>query len=278
MLAEKVQRKYRALVGGIRPLGRAAVCFSGGVDSSLLLAAAVEALGSEVLALIGSSAAVPASEVEAAARFCKERGIEHVVVRTHEFDIAGFDRNPENRCYLCKQELFSRFEDVADEHGIVWLLEGSNMDDMGDYRPGAQAVAEDERVRSPLQEAALAKDEIRSIARELGLPTWDKPSAACLNSRFEFGDLITAQSLSMVEQAEDYLKSLGFAQVRVRMKGTTARIELLEDDIGRIVEPRLRREVDAKLKGLGFRYVAVDLQGYRTGSLNPVAESTRAGA
>lgn len=244
-----------------------AVAFSAGVDSTLLLAVAHEVLGERVLAITSRSPSIPAREIAEAQEFCNEHGIRHMVVDTHEFDIPGFDHNPVDRCYLCKKELFSSMMRVAAAQGIRTIAEGSNVDDEGDYRPGSRALAEMD-VASPLRLAGMTKDDIRTAAKGMGLAAWDKPSFACLNSRFAYGDLITAERLAMVDDAESALRAEGFSQVRVRVQEKTARIEVLPDDIPRIVEPLVRARIVEALKGCGFAYVSIDLEGYRTGSMN----------
>lgn len=272
MLDEDLQAKYDHLKDCIAQLGSCAVAFSGGVDSTLLLFAAHEALGDNALAVTGVSPSVPQREVDEAKAFCAEHSIKHVLVETHEYDIEGFDHNPADRCYHCKKELFRCVGAEAARLGFAHIAEGSNLDDLGDYRPGFAAIDE-LGVASPLREAQLAKADIRAISKGLGLPTWNKQSFACLNSRFEYGDLITEQKLSMVDAAEEALMALGFTQVRVRMSGTTARIEVMPKDIERVASPEVRDAIVPKLKELGFRYVALDLQGYRSGSMNEGLEA-----
>ena len=266
-LDDALQGKYQALRTVLQAHDNLAVAFSGGVDSTLLLAVAHEVLGERVLAITGKSPSVPAREIEETRVFCRERGIRHKVVETHEFDIEGFDHNPPDRCYLCKKEVFSQVSKAAASEGVQTMAEGSNLDDEGDYRPGFRAVQE-LGVVSPLREAGLTKVDIRAIARYLGLPQWNKPAFACLNSRFAYGDLLTAERLSMVDAAEEAIRGAGFTQVRVRIQDKTARIEVAPEDIARIVADDVRTQITDALKGLGFAYVSLDLQGYRTGSMN----------
>lgn len=266
-LGDVLQGKYQALRTVLQAHDSLAVAFSGGVDSTLLLAVAHEVLGEHVLAITGKSPSVPAREIEETRAFCRERGIRHRVVETHEFDIEGFDHNPPDRCYLCKKEVFSQVAKTAASEGVQTIAEGSNLDDEGDYRPGFRAVQE-LGVVSPLREAGLTKADIRAIARYLGLPQWNKPAFACLNSRFAYGDLLTAERLSMVDAAEEAIREAGFVQVRVRIQDKTARIEVAPEDIARIVADDVRMQITDALKGLGFAYVSLDLQGYRTGSMN----------
>ena len=263
MLAEKLER----LRDTLRSYNTLAVAFSGGVDSALLLAVAHDVLGTNVLAITGRSPSVPTREIDEARAFCGSRGIRHMVVDTHEFDIEGFDHNPPDRCYHCKRELLSCVKRVALANGISVIAEGSNLDDEGDYRPGARAVAE-MRVESPLRDAGLGKEDIRSLALHLGLPQWDKPAYACLNTRFAYGDLISPELLAMVDGAEDALRALGFKQVRVRIQEKSARIEVPPSDIEQLAQPDMRKRIVAALEALGFLYIAVDLRGYRTGSMN----------
>ena len=266
-LDDVLQGKYQALRTVLQAHDSLAVAFSGGVDSTLLLAVAHEVLGERVLAITGKSPSVPAREIEETRAFCHERGIRHKVVETHEFDIEGFDHNPPDRCYLCKKEVFSQVAKAAASEGVQTIAEGSNLDDEGDYRPGFRAVQE-LGVVSPLREAGLTKVDIRAIARYLGLPQWNKPAFACLNSRFAYGDLLTAERLSMVDAAEEAIRGAGFTQVRVRIQDKTARIEVAPEDIARIAADDVRTQITDALKGLGFAYVSLDLQGYRTGSMN----------
>lgn len=251
-------------------LGSVAVAFSGGVDSTFLLKVAHDALGDAAMAITARSESFPEREYREAADFCQREGIRHVAVQSDELDIPGFSHNPTNRCYLCKKEFFSQILGRMGEEGISYLCEGSNMDDEGDYRPGLKAVAE-LGVKSPLRHARLYKAEIRALSHEMGLPTWDKQSFACLSSRFPYGEEITRKKLAMVDEAEQFLIDRGFHQLRVRIHGdvgggTIARIEVAPAEMERLFDRRA--EVARRLREIGFTYVTMDLMGYRTGSMN----------
>lgn len=273
----KLKEKYDKLRSYLSNLGNVAVAFSGGVDSSFLLYAAREVLGYRVIAVTARSCSFPARELNEATAFCKAHGIRHYIVDSEELEIEGFSRNPVNRCYLCKSELFKKIRRIADENDISEVAEGSNLDDDGDYRPGLVAVAE-LGIRSPLRSAGMTKDDIRVLAKEAGLPTWNKQSFACLSSRFPYGENITKEKLSMVERAEQLLLDIGFRQVRVRIHGLMARIEILPTDFVKITEPEIRSKVTRELHSYGFTYISLDLDGYRTGSMNEALNQLKDGS
>lgn len=244
------------------------VAYSGGVDSTFLLKVASDVLGAKALAVIGDSSTLPSEEKQQAIEIAEKLNVRYQVIESREISNPDFAMNSKDRCYWCKSELFSKLREIADREHIKYVVDGSNADDRSDFRPGARAARE-YGVRSPLQEAGLTKDEIRKLSCDMGLPTWDKPSMACLSSRIPYGEEITEDKLEKVEKAERILKSLGFKQVRVRHYNETARLEVAESDIPRLAEPDLRKEIVAGLKAVGYRYIALDLEGYRTGSMNP---------
>ena len=263
------QRKWRELCDRIRGLGRLAVAYSGGVDSTLLFHTAVETLGREnALGLLVSSETLTPSEFEEARTLAVERGWPIEILAYSELDIAGFRENAIDRCYTCKKELFGRLLELARRRGFETLADGSSHEDLtDDYRPGMRASRE-LGVVSPLLELGLRKDEIRALSHAAGLPNWNKPSAACLASRFPYGTPITREGLDQVARGEALLRAKGFSQVRVRWHESVARIEVLADEIPRLLDPALRNEIVRTFKEIGFRYATLDLQGYRTGSLN----------
>jgi len=276
MLSEALQEKHDRLVAILRAMESVAIGYSGGVDSTLLLKVAVDTLGTRAVAMIGRSETYPTREFEDAVAIAAALGARSVVVRTEETDDLKFRENPADRCYYCKTELFGKLDEIALREGIRWIADGTITDDMGDFRPGMKAKAEKD-VRSPLLEAELSKAEVRALSKHLGLPTWDKPSFACLSSRFPYGTAITRENLAKVDRAETFLRDHGFRSFRVRFHdASTARIELSPEEIQRVFDPALRAGLVAFMKDLGFSYVTLDLQGYRTGSMNEVlSEETR---
>ena len=263
----ELAHKLDVLCESLNEFDRLAVAFSGGVDSSLLLKVASDVLGDGVMAMTGRSPSMPQRELDETVAFCNAYNIRQVIVDTHEFELEGFDHNPPDRCYHCKRELLSCIRDAAAAYDIWVVAEGSNLDDQGDYRPGFRAIKELDIV-SPLRGAGMTKADVRSLAKHLGLPNWNKPAFACLNSRFAYGEHITFERLDMVDKAETFLRDMGFENVRVRFHDNIARIEVSPSDINKLVEEDARKSVSEKLKSLGFLYVSVDLEGYRIGSMN----------
>jgi pyridinium-3,5-biscarboxylic acid mononucleotide sulfurtransferase len=265
--AGALDAKELALRRILDDLGSVVVAFSGGVDSAFLAVAAAAALGPRVLCVTADSPSYPARHREIALAIARDFSLQHEFLATAEMDSPEYRSNPSNRCYYCKQELFGRLTALARERGYAAVVDGNNADDRGDYRPGRDAARE-HGVRSPLDEADLAKAEVRQLSRRLGLPTWDQPASACLSSRIPYGSEVTIAKLRMIEQAEEVLQSLGFRHCRVRHHDDVARIELAPDEMVRALEGEVRDAIVRDLKTIGYRYVSLDLQGYRTGSLN----------
>lgn len=262
-----LNEKYNNLVKYLKDLGSVAVAFSGGVDSTFLLKVAHDTLGDKAIAVIAVLNSFPERERKEAEDFCCKEGIDYFICEIDELTIDGFSDNPKNRCYLCKSELMRRIKEVAKANGIAHVVEGSNTDDNSDYRPGHIAVAE-QGIKSPLRDNDLSKEDIRKLSKELNLPTWNKPSFACLSSRFVYGEKITREKLQMVEKAEKLLYDLGFSQFRVRIHGMMARIEVPTSEFEKIIVSENSLKINSSLKSLGFTYVSLDLGGYRTGSMN----------
>lgn len=267
-MMESLHKKNEKLGIILKEMGRCMIAFSGGVDSAFLLARALQVLGDNVLAVTASSETFPQREFDEAVALAKKLKAPHLTINIKEFENENFIKNDKNRCYFCRTGLFERLVKLAHEKGYPYIVDGTNASDVGDYRPGMKALKE-KGVRSPLKEAGLTKDDIRKLSKEMNLPTWNKPSFACLSSRIPYGTRITKEAINQLDLAENYLlKEIGLYQVRVRHHGQMARIEVDSDDFMKVVERR--EEINNKLKQLGFHYVTLDLQGYRTGSMNEV--------
>lgn len=264
-----LHEKYQILKENIKKRGSAAIAFSGGVDSTFLVKVAHEVLGDNMIAITATSSTYPERELKEAIQYAKDMGVKHLIISSEELDIEGFASNPTNRCYYCKKELFTKIKDIAKEHNVGYVFDGSNLDDTGDYRPGMQAARELEVV-SPLKEANLTKAEVRELSKELDLPTWNKPAFACLSSRFPYGNKITAPKLKMVDEAEQFLLDMGIRQVRVRHHGEIARIEVAPEERVRFFDERVMDRIGERFKEIGFTYVTLDILGYRTGSMNEI--------
>ncbi len=275
---DELHQKYTQLKGILRGMESVAVAYSGGVDSTFLLKVAVDELGRDrVLGITAISESYPVRELEEARRLAEEMGARIRLIDTDELSNPDYASNPTNRCFHCKTELFTKISPVARDEGLREILYGVNADDLGDFRPGIQA-AKRMGARGPLQEAGLTKNEIRLLSRELGLRTWDKPAYACLSSRIPYGQRITREALHQVDEAENFLHDLGFRQVRVRHHDKIARIELPREQMAKLLSDGSAELIVAKLKELGYLYVTLDLQGYRTGSLNEAIGAARAGS
>ncbi|MGK0467724.1 ATP-dependent sacrificial sulfur transferase LarE [Clostridium sp.] len=265
--------KFQKLKDSLKDLKSVAIAYSGGVDSTFLLKVAADVLGNNVIAITAKSSTYPEREFKEAVKYIEDIGAKHIVIISEELEIEGFVKNPVNRCYFCKKELFSKIRKVADDNNINAVLDGSNVDDMSDFRPGTKAAME-LKVISPLKDAGFTKDDIRAMSKKLGVPTWNKPAFACLSSRFPYGNEITVEKLSMVERAEQFLMDLGFRQIRVRHHEDIARIEVNTEERFKFFDIKIMDKVANELKNIGFKYVTLDLLGYRTGSMNEVLSET----
>ena len=259
--------KYERLKNLLDGMGKVLVAFSGGVDSSFLLKVAVDVLGENVLAVIASSETYPESERDGAAKLANELNVRYKIIQTKELDNPDFANNPPERCYFCKMELFSKLKDIAESEDIPYVLDGSNYEDISDFRPGAKA-AEELGIRSPLKEVELVKSEIRHLSKNFDLPTWNKPALACLSSRFPYFTEIEPEGLKQVALAEEYLRELGFNQVRVRHHGQIARVEIDPQEFPKIIDEDVRGKIVKNFKKFGFIYISLDLAGFRSGSMN----------
>ncbi|HEX9025986.1 MAG TPA: ATP-dependent sacrificial sulfur transferase LarE [Clostridium sp.] len=262
-----LQEKYQLLKDIIKKKESAAIAFSGGVDSTFLIRVAKEVLGDKLIAVTATSSTYPERELNEAIRYAEDIKVKHIIISSEELEIEGFAMNPKNRCYFCKKELYTKINNVALENGMNFVFDGSNIDDTGDYRPGMQAAKELDVV-SPLIEAGLTKNDIRELSKELELPTWNKPSFACLSSRFPYGNIITLSKLTMVDKAEQILLDMGITQVRVRHHGEIARIEVEPSERKKFFDMEIMNRIGNELKKIGFTYVTLDMLGYRTGSMN----------
>ncbi|MCI0360180.1 MAG: ATP-dependent sacrificial sulfur transferase LarE [Planctomycetaceae bacterium] len=272
-----LDEKRADLLAALARLESCAVAFSGGVDSAVVAKAAALALGERAVAVTGTSASLASGELEQAQQLARLIGIRHVVLHTHELDSGDYTRNAPDRCFHCKTELYSRLAELLPRLGVRTIVNGANADDLGDYRPGMQAAA-NHAIASPLAECGLAKSDVRELAAAWGLPVWDKPATPCLSSRIAYGEEVTPERLAMIDRAEQYLRGLGLREFRVRYhKGDMARIEVPLAELPRLVEASERQNVTAEFRRLGFKFVTLDLEGFRSGSLNQLVQISGAG-
>lgn len=269
-----IREKLNKLIDNVKALESVVVAFSGGVDSTLVAKVCYDVLGNNAVAVTARSETYPVYEYEEARKIAKEIGIPHMTIDTSELGIKGFADNPPNRCYFCKSELFGKLKKIAKERGYKNVADGANLDDASEYRPGIEAAKELD-VRSPLKESSLKKEDIREILKYLKLSNWNKPSYACMSSRFPYGETITGQKLTLVAAAEDYLRGIGLKQFRVRHHDTIARIEVLPEDIPALLQNGKCKEIVKKFKEIGYKYVTIDMEGYRSGSMNEVLTKTK---
>ena len=265
----RLRAKEDRLMALLKEMGSAIIAYSGGADSAYLAWAAAQALGDKALAVTADSASIPESHKRAAEDFVRQFGIRHEYIQTYEFENPDYVKNDPNRCFHCKDELFTRLDQVARERGGARIVYGVNVDDLGDYRPG-QNAARQHRVNAPLVDAGLTKAEIRELSRQAGLPTWDRPASACLSSRIPYGTPVTIENVKTVEVGEEEIRALGFRQFRVRFHGELVRLEIAPDELTRALDAGMARQFTAIFKKLGFKYVTLDLEGYRQGAMNEV--------
>ena len=267
-----LESKREALIDAIRRLDSCAVAFSGGVDSAVVAKAAHVALGERAVAVTGTSASLAIGELELAQEVARLIGIRHVVIGTDELNSANYTRNAPDRCYHCKTELYTQLEQLLPQLGVATIVNGANADDLGDYRPGMQAAAE-HRIVSPLADCGITKAEVRELAAAWNLPVWDKPATPCLSSRIAYGEEVTRERLAMIDRAEEFLRGLGLMQLRVRYhRGDLARIEVPLSELPRLCDAATRRDLAAEFRRLGFKFVTLDLEGFRSGSLNQLVQ------